>query len=263
MSEKNVHSGHRRRLRDRAQANGLDSFDPHQILELLLFYAIHRQDTSTTAHLLIDRFGSVYSVLTAPEEELLQVPGVGKRVAEWLLDVGRLVTTYGELKPDDRPKIENLQSVNRFCKANMEKCADPQTYYLCLTPTGVIQACSLLCNSLSWGEPAVLRRCLDEVLRANSRNVMVIQFIDVPHPVPEQYDIVHAANYAYTLRAVGAELLDVILVGSEEIVSMVQRGDYDRSLFGEPRSILSEAYLREVDLSDCTLSNLPLTDEDL
>ena len=55
------------------------------------------------------------------------VAGLGGCVV--VLDVGRLVTTYGELKPDDRPKIENLQSVNRFCKANMEKCHVYETYW--------------------------------------------------------------------------------------------------------------------------------------
>ena len=114
MADKNVHGGHRKRLRDRAMSEGLEAFNPHQVLELLLFYAIPRQDTSEIAHLLIDRFGSVHDVLNAPAAELMQVPGVGKKTADWLVDLGMLVHTYGELRAEDRPKIVNFQSALWF-----------------------------------------------------------------------------------------------------------------------------------------------------
>lgn len=77
-----IHKGHRQRLRDRAQREGLDAFDDHQVLELLLFYAIPRQDVSEIAHLLIRQFGSVKNVLSASIDELMRVKGVGRRVAE-------------------------------------------------------------------------------------------------------------------------------------------------------------------------------------
>ena len=38
--KKNIHEGHREKLRQRfIRENGLESFEDHQILELLLFYA--------------------------------------------------------------------------------------------------------------------------------------------------------------------------------------------------------------------------------
>ena len=46
-TKENVHEGHRARLRRRFQTEGLDGFDDHQILELLLFYAIPRRDTNS------------------------------------------------------------------------------------------------------------------------------------------------------------------------------------------------------------------------
>ena len=35
-----VHEGHRARIKKRFLEEGLDAFDEHQVLELLLFYAI-------------------------------------------------------------------------------------------------------------------------------------------------------------------------------------------------------------------------------
>jgi DNA repair protein RadC len=57
-SKENLHAGHRARLRKRFFEEGLDAFEDHQVIELLLFYAIPRRDTNEIAHLLLRRYGS-------------------------------------------------------------------------------------------------------------------------------------------------------------------------------------------------------------
>lgn len=74
------HANHRARLRERFLRAGLSDFAPHNVLELLLFYAIPRRDTNPIAHALLARFGSVGAVLGATESELLTVKGVGAGV---------------------------------------------------------------------------------------------------------------------------------------------------------------------------------------
>lgn len=49
MLDDNLHSGHRERLRKRFQEEGLDSFEDHQVLELLLFHVLPRGDTNPIA----------------------------------------------------------------------------------------------------------------------------------------------------------------------------------------------------------------------
>ena len=48
--ELSPHSGHRKRMRDRFLRDGMDSLQDPEVLELLLFYAIARQDTNELAH---------------------------------------------------------------------------------------------------------------------------------------------------------------------------------------------------------------------
>ena len=50
---KGVHDGHRERVKQRFLKEGLEHFEPHQIMELLLFYGIPRRDTNELAHQLI------------------------------------------------------------------------------------------------------------------------------------------------------------------------------------------------------------------
>ena len=82
--EKNFRHGHRERVRARFLREGLSTFADHEVLELLLFYAIPRRDTKAQAHALDDAFGSLYHTLTASDAELCRVPGIGARTAIFL-----------------------------------------------------------------------------------------------------------------------------------------------------------------------------------
>lgn len=76
-----LHDGHRQRMRQQFLSHGPQSMADHELLELALFYAIPRRDTNETAHRLLEQFGSLDRVLTAPEQELEQVEGVGQNAA--------------------------------------------------------------------------------------------------------------------------------------------------------------------------------------
>lgn len=52
----NEHTGHRDRVRKKFLENGFDGFEPHEVLEMCLFYAIPRKDTNALAHRLLDRY---------------------------------------------------------------------------------------------------------------------------------------------------------------------------------------------------------------
>ena len=54
-----VHDGHRDRKREQFLRCGAESFADHELLELLLYYAIPQRDTNPIAHALIERFGSL------------------------------------------------------------------------------------------------------------------------------------------------------------------------------------------------------------
>ena len=75
------------RLRKRAAAHGLDSFEPHEILELLLFQSIRRSNTNETAHRLLDVAGSLRALLREVPEKLTRVRGVGKASARLISSV--------------------------------------------------------------------------------------------------------------------------------------------------------------------------------
>ena len=80
-----VHAGHRARMRERYLRDGAETLATHELLEILLYHVIPQRDTNPTAHALLARFGSVEGLLDATKEELVEVEGIGERVAEFLI----------------------------------------------------------------------------------------------------------------------------------------------------------------------------------
>lgn len=99
ITMKNVHANHRKRLRERFEREGAFSFEPHELLELFLFDAIPRKNTNETAHLLLERFGTLEGVFSAPFEELITVHGIGKSAAAYIVD------SYNEFCADVEQKF--------------------------------------------------------------------------------------------------------------------------------------------------------------
>lgn len=90
-----MHEGHRERMRERLLRHA-DSMSEHELLEVLLYYTIPRQNTNPAAHELLDRFGGLGGVFSAPPEAVEQAAGVGRRTAELVFLVGRLLERIRE-----------------------------------------------------------------------------------------------------------------------------------------------------------------------
>ena len=70
MSNKeNLHAGHRERMIEKF-LNNPQSFSDHELLEVLLFYAIPRRNTNDIAHRLLRTFGSIEKVFSADRQTL-------------------------------------------------------------------------------------------------------------------------------------------------------------------------------------------------
>lgn len=264
MEKSGTHTGHRQRLRDRAAAEGLDAFEPHQVMELLLFYAIARQDVSEMAHMLIRRFGTVARVLHASREELMEISGVGKRTAEWLITLGETVDAYCDLREEDRRCITNFRSAFQFCKEYRDKVQTPSAWHICMTPSGSISMFSEICRSSQWGDAEVFRKSICEILTGNTRRVIIALFTGEENPEPTRTDIEWAKAYSFLFGNMNMLLMDVIFVGTDSMLSMKQRGLYenDQETKRQHWRIL-ERYLRENDEADMPELDFPDTDSGL
>jgi DNA repair protein RadC len=70
-------AGHRQRLRDKFQQQGIEAFTDAEVLELLLILGTPRKDCKEPARALLKKFGSLPLVLEASALDLQKIKGVG------------------------------------------------------------------------------------------------------------------------------------------------------------------------------------------
>ena len=112
-----LHQGHRERMRERLLSSGGSSLADHELLEMLLFYALPRRDTNDTAHRLIEEFGSLCGVLEGDRSRLLSVEGVGDGAAVFMELLGELSRRYAaeKIRPADKiPVFDTPQKIAAF-----------------------------------------------------------------------------------------------------------------------------------------------------
>lgn len=128
--ENNVHSQHRQRMRDRFLSQGLDGFQEHQILEMLLFYAIPRIDTNVIAHRLIDKFGSLRGVLDAEYNDLIKVDGIGDSSACLIKFVASTARSYLLSEAKTTGSYDTTEKIGNYLIPLFMNCSIEKTYVL-------------------------------------------------------------------------------------------------------------------------------------
>ena len=79
------HAGHRKRIIQKLET---DTLLDHELLEIMLFSVLPRRNTNDLAHRLLNQFGSIHDVFSAPIEELTRVPGIGESIAAHIRCIG-------------------------------------------------------------------------------------------------------------------------------------------------------------------------------
>ena len=223
MSE-SIHKGHRQRVKERFLQEGLDHFTDIQVLELLLFYCVPRQDTNPLAHRLLQHFGSFAQVLDAPVEELAKVPGIGEAAATFLHLIPEASRYYQVDRASNVVILSTLDKCARYMVPFFYGRRVETVFLLCLDAK-----CKVLCCK-EVGEGSVnsagisVRRIVETALGANASTVILAHNHPSGIAIPSGEDVQTTRRIAMALQAVEIQLADHIVVADEDYVSMAQSG---------------------------------------
>lgn len=126
------HTGHRERLRRRFLNEGLDSFESHEMLELLMQYAIPRQDTNPLGHRLMDTFGSLDAVFAADVKDLQAVPGMGEYSAALLRLTYALMAQVQRAAMGEKPVLDSFATAGRYMVSILCDQTNETMYCVCV-----------------------------------------------------------------------------------------------------------------------------------
>lgn len=104
-----LHHEHRKRHKARFLETNGEGFSNHELIELLLFYAIPRQNTNGIAHDLCERFGTIDKIAEASVDELKQVRGIGDNSATLIKLMLTMSQKYAEEKAKEPKQIDTLR----------------------------------------------------------------------------------------------------------------------------------------------------------
>lgn len=212
--KENLHAHHRQRLKNRALREGLDNFEPHNVLELMLFFVLPHVDTNDIAHELINRFGSFEAVFSAPMEELVKITGIKQHAATFLKLLPEFSRYYaqGVANADLRPKPGKEEIAEMFLSYFVGRTEetvvcmflDDKGYFIDIKPMfkGSI-------NSVSFS----YRQLVNEALTLNAYKVAVAHNHPSSTPIPSDADINTYKNLRKSLAQVHIELIDSFIVG--------------------------------------------------
>jgi DNA repair protein RadC len=223
-----IHDGHREKVRQRFLNGGLESFADHEALELLLFYAIPRRNTNETAHLLMERYGSLSAVLSAPVEDLQNVPGVGEHAAVLLKLVPQLCR---KARLADAGQDVVLNSSEKAGNYLLECFAGEQNeviYQLCLDRKGKLLACKRLTEGGVASADLNIRQLVSNALLIGASAVILSHNHPSGIALPSSDDYVTTERARQALATIGVELADHIIVADGDFVSLSDSGYFSR-----------------------------------
>ncbi len=102
-TEKNVHQGHRKRMRKKFLKDN-SVMDDYEIIEMLLYNVMPQANTNVQAHKLLDKGGSLNGILELSDKEILEIDRLGENALVFIRLLRELVI---------RTKKEILDKGNR------------------------------------------------------------------------------------------------------------------------------------------------------
>ena len=224
--ESSIHIGHRKRLKERFLTEGLDNFNEVNVLELMLFYCVQRQDTNPLAHRLLEYFGKLSSVLDASPEELMKVPGVTEHIATYLTMINAVGRYYLRNRSADTKILTTTEACGRYLLPYFHALQNETVYLLCLDAKCKVLACKKVGEGSVNSASISIRRIVETALGANAVSVVLAHNHPSGLALPSAEDIQTTRRLGRALQAVEITLADHLVMADDDFVSMVQSGKY-------------------------------------
>lgn len=217
-----LHQGHRQRMRERYAQTGLTGFQPHEILEMVLYCSIPKKDVNPLAHTLINHFGSLDGVLSASREELLSISGVGERTCDLIQTLSAACRFYEENRFADRERIGTIEAAVRHVTPLFTGGAGREMAVLFEDGSG----CVLSAQRFAWNtaDPASIREVLSLALQLNTHSVILVCRRPGSARKPMQAELNAISQLIFALCQSEIYVIDYLILTGNKVLSLRTEG---------------------------------------
>jgi len=215
---------HRARLRARFMEGGAAAMPDYELLELVLFRAIPRQDVKPLARLLLDQFGDFNRVVTAPPSRLMALPGVGEAVVTELKIVEAAAQRMARARVINRPVLSGWQALLDYCHTAMAHRETEQFRVLYLDRKNVLIADDEQAQGTVDHVPVYPREVVKRALEINASALILVHNHPSGDPSPSAADIDMTQRIRAAAEALGLVLHDHLIIGKSRELSFRSEG---------------------------------------
>ena len=215
---------HRKRLRTRFMEGGAAALPDYEMLELVLFRAIPRQDVKPLAHLLMAEFGDFNRVISAPPERLRALKGVGEAVICELKIIEAAAQRLARAKVLNRQVISSWDALLDYCHTTMAHRETEQFRVLYLDRKNVLIADEEQAKGTVDHVPVYPREVAKRALELNASALILVHNHPSGDPTPSQSDIDMTAQIDAACQARSLTLHDHLIVGKSRELSFKSEG---------------------------------------
>ncbi len=220
VNSASVHAGHRDRVREKYNTNGLDGFANHEVLELLLFYANKRGDTNPVAHRLIERFGSLSAVLEASYDDLICVDGIGDSAATLITMVPQLFRRYSADKVDKVKVISDFEDAKAFLVPRFFGLQNERAGIICLDAQGRVNNFIFVSDGSLKLAQIDVRKIAQLALQNNADSIILAHNHPGGFATPSRNDVEATKLLINALGLINIRVADHIIISDEDVFSM-------------------------------------------
>ena len=215
---------HRKRLRTRFTEGGAAAMPEYELLELVLFRTIPRQDVKPLARRLLDTFGDLNRVVTAPVPRLMAVDGVGEAVVQDLKILEAVAQRMMRARVMHRPVLSSWDALIDYCHTAMAHRETEQFRVLYLDRKNVLIADEEQAHGTVDHVPVYPREVVKRALELNASALILVHNHPSGDPTPSQSDISMTAQVQAAAAVLGITLHDHLIVGKGREISFRAEG---------------------------------------
>lgn len=215
---------HRKRLRDRFIQGGAQALPDYEMLELVLFRAIPRQDVKPLAHLLLETFGDFNRVISAPVPRLMMVKGVGEAVVLELKIVEAAAQRLMRARVMHKPVLSSWNALLDYCHTAMAHRETEQFRILYLDRKNLLIADEEQAKGTVDHVPVYPREVVKRALELNASALIMVHNHPSGDPTPSDADISMTLQVQEAAQVLGLTLHDHLIIGKSREVSFRSMG---------------------------------------
>lgn len=215
---------HRKRLRSRFMEGGAAAIPDYELLELVLFRAIPRQDVKPLARLLLDTFGDFNRVVTASPSRLSMVKGVGDAVVQELKIVEAAAQRMMRARVMNRPLLSSWDALLDYCHTAMAHRETEQFRILFLDRKNVLIADEEQAKGTVDHVPVYPREVVKRALELNASAIILVHNHPSGDPTPSDADLSMTHQIKDAAEVLGIILHDHLIIGKSRELSFRSEG---------------------------------------